>query len=169
MPSKKDDFGSRDYPIREDMPLQMRLWKIERFGWIMLAGIVAITLLGLFSTGPLSEINAQTTSGDLNVQYERFERNGASSQLQVKAKAGQDGQVWLTIDGDLLKSFVIESIQPQPMTSESFGSGFRLQFQADPEGWATAYFSVRPSGLGLAKSIASINGQSITLTQFIYP
>jgi len=151
------------------MALQKRVWRMERLGWFMLAGIVAITLLGLFSTGPFSKITAQTASGDLSAEYQRFERNGASSQFQIRARAGSDGKVWLTLDGDLLQSFMIENIQPQPITSESFNRGFRLQFQPDSEGWAIAYFTIRPNGLGLAKSVASINEESIMLTQFIYP
>jgi len=167
--SEQDEFHDRDYPIKEDMRLQKQLWKLERFGWIALCGLVAITLLGVFGSGPLSRTEARTPSGELLVDYERFERNGASSQLQVKARAGGDGKVWLSIDGALLERFTIESIHPQPITAESFGTGLRLQFQPDAQGWTTAYFSLHPDGIGPAKSVARLNGQSVTLSQFIYP
>ena len=45
----------------------------------------------------------------------------------------------------------------------------RLQFQPDAQGWATAYLTLRPDGVGTAKSVARLNGQSVTLSQFIYP
>jgi len=167
--SDQDEFHNRDYPIKEDMRLQARLWKLERFGWIALCGLVVITLLGVFGTGPLSQTEARAPNGDLLINYEHFERNGAASQMQIKARAGSDGQVWLSIDGALLERFTIESIHPQPVSAESFGSGMRLQLQPDAQGWAVAYLSLRPGGIGLARSVAQLNGQSVTLTQFIYP
>ncbi len=167
--SEQDEFLDRNYPIQEDMRFQEKLWKLERTGWIILTLIVAITLLGVFGAGPLSQTSAQTPGGDLDIRYQRFERNGATSQLQVKARAGSDGQVWLAIDGALLERFTVESIHPQPFAAEAFGNGMRLQFQPDAQGWVTAYFSLRPDGIGPAKSVVWLNGQSVTLTQFIYP
>ncbi|MEK0361807.1 hypothetical protein [Pseudomonas sp. CBC3] len=167
--SEQDEFHNRDYPIKEDMRLQTRLWTLERFGWIALCGLVAITLLGVFGAGPLSQTEARTANGDLLITYERFERNGAASQLQIEARAGSDGQVWLSVDGALLERFTIEGIHPQPITAESFGNGMRVQLQPDAQGWAIVYLSLRPDGIGLARSVAQLNGQSVTLTQFIYP
>ncbi|WP_312374129.1 hypothetical protein [Stutzerimonas nitrititolerans] len=169
MSSAQDELLDRDYPIQEDMRFQEKLWKLERTGWVALSLVVAITLLGVFGAGPLSQATAQTPGGDLDIRYQRFERNGAASQLQVKAKAGSDGQVWLAIDGALLERFTVESIHPQPLVAEAFGNGMRLQFQPDAQGWATAYLTLRPDGVGPAKSVARLNGQSVTLSQFIYP
>lgn len=105
------------------MCFQEKLWRLERAGWVALSLVVAITLLGVFGAGPLSQTHAQTPGGDLDIRYQRFERNGAASQLQVKAKAGSDGQVWLAIDGALLERFTVESIHPQPLVAEAFGNG----------------------------------------------
>lgn len=167
--SEQDEFRDRDYPIQEDMRFQDKLWKLERAGWIGLSLLVAITLLGVSGSGPLSQTDAQTPNGDLQIRYERFERNGAASQLRVKARAGTDGRVWLAIDGALLERFTVESVHPQPLTAEAFGNGMRLQFQPDARGWATAYFTLRPDGIGPARSVARLNGESVTLNQFIYP
>jgi len=167
--SEQDEFKDRDYPIREDMRFQKMLWKLERAGWIGLSLLVVITLLGVFGTGPLSQTDAQTPGGDLQIQYERFERNGAASQLQVKARAGADGQVWLAIEGALLERFTVESIHPHPSNAEAYGNGMRLQFLPDAQGWVTAYLTLRPDGIGPARSTARLNGQSVTINQFIYP
>ncbi len=86
MSSEQDELSDRDYPIQEDMGFQEKLWKLERAGWVALSLVVAITLLGVFGAGPLSQTHAQTPGGDLDIRYQRFERNGAASQLQVKAK-----------------------------------------------------------------------------------
>ncbi|NKQ10831.1 hypothetical protein [Pseudomonas sp. SST3] len=169
MSSRTDELSSRNYPIQEDMVLQSRMWKTERIGWTILIGIILITFTGVFSTGPLSRVIAQTAAGDIQVQYQRFERHGASTEIKINTRAGKDGQVWLTLDGDMLESFTIESIQPEPISSESFGRGLRLRFQSGPEGRTTAYFSLRPSGLGLTESAVHADGEHIAFTQFIYP
>ena len=56
--SEQDEFLDRNYPIQEDMRFQEKLWKLERVGWITLTLVVAITLLGVFGAGPLSQATA---------------------------------------------------------------------------------------------------------------
>lgn len=49
------ELCSRRDPVREDMALQRKVWRFERWGWYGLLLLVALTLGGLFSKGPLSE------------------------------------------------------------------------------------------------------------------
>jgi hypothetical protein len=43
-----DELASREYPVREHMGFQRRMWVIERIGWLVLAAITLLALLGLF-------------------------------------------------------------------------------------------------------------------------
>lgn len=52
--SSHSDFHSRDYPVREDMAYQVKVWRFERWGWYTLVLLILLALLGLFSRGPLS-------------------------------------------------------------------------------------------------------------------
>ena len=45
MSSWKTDLDNRNYPIREDMRLQCRLWTLERLGWGLLGVLVLSALL----------------------------------------------------------------------------------------------------------------------------
>lgn len=169
MISQDDDLRSRSFPVHEDMPLQIKVWKVERIGWYLLFLIMLVALLGLFGAGPLSKAEAVSPNGDLRIQYDRFDRNGASNEMVVKAKADEQGKVWLVIDGALLQRFTIEGIQPEPASAEGFRDGMRLELEPDSEGWATAYFALRATGIGPVRTSISSGDQSVEVGQFIYP
>lgn len=42
-----DELISRRYPIREDIPMQKRVWRYERVGWYVRVIIVLLALAGL--------------------------------------------------------------------------------------------------------------------------
>lgn len=169
MPSSPDEFRSRDYPIREDLPLQRRLWAFERIGWYALGLIVLLTLLGAFGTGPLSWREARSADGALTVRFERFERNGASSQLDIVSRADAGTLVWITVEGDLPRRFTVEGIQPEPARTASTADGFRFALYPDPQGQAVAHLALRPNGVGPVRSSVGANGQRVAIGQFIYP
>ncbi|WP_312601946.1 MULTISPECIES: hypothetical protein [Pseudomonas] len=170
-PDDKNEFSSRQYPIQEDLCVQKRIWMIERIGWYLLCAIVILTLLGLFSKGPLSHTEIQSPDGELIIVYERFARNGASMPVTIKAKAGADGKATILLDGSLLDSFSVDSLQPEPVESRSYGSGMRLTYLADDRGWVQTHLSLRAQGVGLSRSVVSTltSGPALQLTQFIYP
>ncbi|SED65477.1 Protein of unknown function [Pseudomonas frederiksbergensis] len=78
------DYHSRDYPVREDMAHQVKVWQFERWGWYFLALVVLLALLGLFSRGPLSTRDVQGDDGKVRVQYERFHRHGSTNPILHK-------------------------------------------------------------------------------------
>lgn len=169
MRNRDDEYINRSYPVQEDMPLQVKMWAVERVGWYLLCLLILLSLAGLFGSGPLSKTDKASANGTLSAQYEVFERNGASSEMAIKAKADKDGKVWLVIDGDLLDTFTIEGIQPEPITTESYNKGLRLELEPDSNGWATAYLAIRPYGFGRSHSMVRSGDEVVELRQFIYP
>jgi hypothetical protein len=169
MASQDDEYRSRNFPVQEDISLQTKLWKGERVGWYVFSAILILTMAGLFGTGPLSTTTTRSASGTLNVEYDKFERNGAANQMVITTRADRNGKVWLVINGALFQKFTIESIQPEPSAYESFLNGVRLELTPDPEGWATAYIGLRPTGLGVARTTIYTGGESVEFRQFIYP
>lgn len=165
----RDEFADRDYPLREDMHLQRRLWRMQRVGWWLLGVFMLLSLLGVFSSGVLSKTRLQNASGDVAVEYERFERRGARSRLILQVQA--DGkETVLELDGNFLDSFDIESIHPQPETSVSHGNGIRWHFAPGVDGWTTVHVTLTPEGLGRARTTLSVPGKEpVRITQFIYP
>ncbi len=110
--SSDDDLADRSYPIQEDMGQQKRQWKAERVGWIVLTFLITAALFGLLGIGPLSSVELASPDGELSAAYSRFERNGASSQLVIRAKGDVAGKSALRIEGALFERFSIENIHP---------------------------------------------------------
>lgn len=157
--------SSRDAPVEENMALQVRGWKIERLGWYGLLLIMALALAGLFSKGPLSHVQAGGAQDALQVEYQRFARNGAHSPLKVSLQ----GTTQLHIAGELLEGFSIESIQPVPRRSASDGAGgLILDFTGDAERIDVS-LRLTADGVGAYRSTFHAAGQQLELNQFIYP
>lgn len=165
-----DELRDRDYPVQEFLHIQQRHWRLERIGWVLFLLIVLLAVLGVFSQGVLSLTTARSADGALAVEYQRFERNSAASEITVRLQ-GEPGEViQLDITGNLLDRFAIESIQPEPLGSESLRDGLRLSFRTDGEGDAAVYLAVRAAALGSSNSRFAVTGApSIAVDQFIYP
>lgn len=165
-----DEFASRNYPIQENMPFQQRLWRFERLGWCCLCLLMVLTVLGAFSQGLLSSTRARSGDGSLEIEYERFQRNGTATQMIVTLRDKPGAWVPLRLGGDFFQHFAIETMYPQATRMHSDGAGMAMRVRTDGHGRARVYFSLRPSSLGLARNELTLGGQpALHFSQFIYP
>jgi len=165
-----DEYASRTHPVEEDMRLQRRVWRFERIGWVVLLLIIALTLAGLFSKGPLSSVEVSTPDGSLSVKYERFNRNGAGDDMVIRSTGRPDERRDLVLGKELLEGNSLESLNPQPGPSSSNGGDLVIPMKADSHGVATLYLSVRSNGIGLFRAHVHIaGGQDLPIPKFIYP
>ncbi|WP_415769303.1 hypothetical protein [Pseudomonas sp. LB3P38] len=172
MSEKSDDpdYQSRDYPVREDMAYQVKVWRFERWGWCGLVLVVLLALAGVFSRGPLSIQESRGIDGKLTVKYELFHRNGSSNPMKISVIGAPDSTVELELDGGLMEGFSIETMQPEPVRSSSAGRGIKLWLQTDAQGRASIYLTLRGDGLGLfSTSLKSPGAQTLNLHQFVLP
>lgn len=171
MAENSDELRDRTYPVQEFMDVQQRHWRLERVGWVLFLLLVLLALLGLFSRGALSLTVSQSADGALAVEYQRFERNSAASQIIVKVRAEPGEVVQLEITGDLMDKFIIEGMQPAPLGSESFRGGLRLSLRADQTGDAALHLAVRAAAPGSSRSHFAHAGTPtpVIIDQFIYP
>lgn len=168
--SDSTDLHSRQFPIREDMAFQMKVWRFERVGWYLLVLCMLLGLLGLFSRGVISSQDARSDDGKVRVEYEMFHRNGSTNPMKISVRATPESTVELEIAGELLDGFSIETMQPMPQRMRSSGQGMRLWLQADAQGQASVYLTLRGDGLGLFRSHLNAAGSNdVKLTQFIFP
>jgi hypothetical protein len=164
------DFQSRDYPIREDMSYQMKVWRFERFGWYLLVLLMVCGLIGLFSRGLLSTRDVSSVDGNIRVEYEMFHRNGSMNSMKISVNGKPETQIELDLSGEMLEGFSIESLQPEPMRSRSLSQGMRVWVQTDNQGQATLYLTLRGDGLGFFRSLITTPGSlGVKLDQFIFP
>ena len=166
----RTDLQSRDFPVREDMDYQLKVWRFERCGWYVLVLLVLLGLLGVFSRGVLSSKDVVSENEQLRVEYEMFHRNGASNSMKITVTGLADTAVELEFEGDLLNGFSVESFVPEPSQARSSSEGMRLWVHTDKRGQARLYITLRSDGLGLFQSRVSTPGsEGIALNQFIFP
>lgn len=168
--SEPDDWQSRNYPVREDMALQRKVWRFERLGWYALVVLMGLTLAGLFSKGPLSTDEVHSADGQLRVEYQRFLRNGSSDGLVIHLKGEARAPLEVEVNGELLRGFEVEMLQPQPLKASGSGEGVKLWVLSDDDGQALLYLTLRADGVGrFDTQVSRVTGQSVHLSQFIYP
>jgi len=168
--SDPEEFRNREFPVREDMAFQLKAWRFERVGWYVLVLLVILTLLGLFSRGPLSSREAHSSDGRLDVEYEMFHRNGSTNPIIVHLKGQPNAVLEVELGGEWLDGFDVQTLQPQPLRSASAGQGMRVWVQADAQGHASLHLSLLAEGLGLYSSrITTPGGAAVSFDQFIFP
>ena len=165
-----DDYQNRDYPVREDMAYQTKVWRFERWGWYFLVLLVMLGFGGLFSHGPMSLRDVYGSDGKLRIQYEAFHRNGSTNPMVISVIGAPDALVEVVLSGDLLNGFSIETMLPEPVQTSSVGEGLKLLVQADPQGRANLHLSLRAEGLGVfITQVKSPGTASVKMDQFILP
>jgi hypothetical protein len=172
MPSRPEQsaaLASRSHPVQEDMAFQRATWRVERIGWGVLCALVALALLGAFSNGPLSAATRTDADGRLRVDFERLQRNGATSTLRVRVEPAT-GPVTLRLRGSLARDFEVETVTPHPLVSAGRPDGVDLTFESPAAEPFEIRFTTRAGTIGIARSTVAIAGApAVPLTQFVFP
>lgn len=160
----------KQLPVREHMRLQASHWRFERVGFLVLLLVVALSLLGLFSNGPLSEASYRSPTGALQVQHQRFLRNSATTTLKLHVRSRPGQVVEVLISGGLLAGGRLTGLSPEPQSSAAHdGKGIALNFKADASGRAHILVDFTSDGIGPYRFTIAANGEVLKLRHFIYP
>lgn len=164
-----DDFRPREHPVEDDIAFQRKAWKVERVGWAVLLLLVILSVLGLFSDGPLSDRRVSTADGALQVEYPRFLRKGARSSMRITLQGAPQASLQVTLEAPFLHAYNVEIIQPHPPLARSERGGLQLTVPADQAGQATVHLTVRAERVGPTHLGIRFDGHHLALWQFIYP
>lgn len=161
-----DEFASRQYPVKEHMRFQRRMWVVERICWGVLAAIALLGLTGLFGTGWLSR--GKAAGDDLSIEYERFERSTRLSGFAFHFPPGANERT-LHLNRVFQKNYEISRIQPEPKSSQAGPDGFSLTFALPPEG-GTVMLWAHARGYGVSRIEARAdNGPPLPFSIMVYP
>jgi hypothetical protein len=157
--------------VDQDLDFQRKDWRFERIGWgaMLLIGIAAVG--GVFGHGPLSNATASADDGSLRIEYQRFERHGAASELTVFLRRGAstDSSVLLWIGDEFLRSVHLEQIVPMPERQTSLGDRtlYEVAMRSDT---SRVSFHVTPQTIGARTLELGIAGRAtLSRPQFVYP
>lgn len=157
--------------VDQDLEFQRRDWTFERAGWFAMLVVVVAALLGLLGDGPLSRAHRIAGDHSLRVEYGRFERHGARTQLTLFVRrdstAGSAASLW--IDDHFLEGVTIDGIEPQPTRQVSVGDRtlFDIAVAGDS---ARLTLSFTPLTIGTRRLHLGLMGREpLALSQFVYP
>ncbi|HWV24131.1 MAG TPA: hypothetical protein VNZ58_08070 [Thermomicrobiales bacterium] len=161
-----------DLELDQDLDVQRWSWRVERAGWVIIALVLILAMLGVFSTGPLSSATAGSVEG-VEIDYQRFLRNNGEASLDILIAPEQivDGEIRLWVSGDYLEKTSQLVIEPQPKETVIDGDRqvftFPAEASSEPVRIAMSY---EPETIGrLPVRIGIVDGPSVDFTQFCYP
>lgn len=162
-----------DLEIELDTKFQQREWRWERAGWALITFVVVASLLGLFSTGPLSKTMTGTPSGGIQVKYDRFARRMAPIMMEVvlEEKASQRGKASIQFSRTYIEKFELVRITPEPSRTEAGKDWVVYTFDvADPPEPTGVTFYLRSEVSGvLSGNVRLEESVAFPLRQFVYP
>lgn len=166
-----DDYRSRHYPVKENMPFQLFAWKMQKIGFLLLFIFIAAACLGLFSQGVLSNASAQSAGGNMIVEYDRFARNTTDTHFIIRIKINKENQLTTALRGDILDNYDIEFIQPTPDVSIISDRVLTLtQPITRKDSWHSIYITLKPKQMGyFTNTIVLSDNEKVTFNQWVYP
>ena len=168
---KRAESDSRDYPVKEDMPWQRREVILQRAGQYILIAIVIAGACGLFSKGFLSNGEATSPDGKIQVSYERFGRVQSNMNMRIQVP-GQDGDRFtVTIGNGALDTLEIQTLQPQPIEAVARANDLQLTFLThNAESGHTIWIGMQPQDMGsIPMSVSLLHSEPARFSLWIYP
>lgn len=155
--------------LDEDLRFEKKQWMFVRITWWVLLLVMAATALGAFGKGPISSNQLTTDEGALAAEYGRFGRYGSSMRLSIKAVPEPDGAVRITLNEQLIESFRVRAITPNPIAARSTSGGVEYEFAAAGSGRVHVLFELQPARRWLVNGSIRSRSGTLQFWQFIYP
>lgn len=157
----------------DEIGFQRREWVVERVWWAVLALLLVAALLGLFSSGPLSESTSGGPEAGVEVQYERFLRHTAKATWTIRVQPGavESGKATVFVSDELAQAMQMQHVSPQPLVERSTRTGVELVFAAPrADSPPLVRLAFRADAIGLRDgTIRSDDGSGAPIWLFIYP
>jgi hypothetical protein len=162
-----------DLQIEQDLRFTEKEWRAERVGWVVLGVIVLLALAGLFGPGPLSLSQVEGGDDTLTVAYQKYNRSGGPTALQIEADAVllSSRQFELRVDRSWLGEMLVDRITPQPSQTVVTGDDVIYTFEvSEGNEPVTVVFDMTVAGMGPTTGRVSAGDQAgVTFSQFLYP
>ena len=156
--------------IEEDPIFQQWNWRAQLLGWTLLGLLIVAGLAGWVGAGPLSSVEVRGGKG-LEVEYERFVRHGAETEIRVKVGQPPPGSVRIAIDREYLDTLTLQQVVPSPTRVQASGKDLVDLFEHVGNGPLEATFVLQPEDVGAHAARIAIDDDSarVSIWQFTYP
>lgn len=159
-----------DLELTEDFTFEQREWKVQRLAWLIVALLVLLGLLGLFGPGPLSSRTLTSSDGTLRLEYNRFERYQAPSELRLYFAASEQTKARVWISGQFMQNMKLETISPPPEQVEMRDAGVIYTFRVPRGQSGAAVFHLQTEKMGAKPLRLRLNdGPILEAPYWVYP
>jgi len=159
--------------INQDLRFQRRFWRIQRVGWGVMVLLALAALLGLLGPGLLSSTTLRTPNASLRIEYDRFARYQAPTQLKVHVASGseREGVVQVWLNRDYLNEVQVTNVAPQPDSVTAGPDRLVYSFHVSRSDQPTlVIFYLEPEQFGQLSGRVGLGEQEfLNFRQFIYP
>jgi hypothetical protein len=150
--------------IEENIEVQKKGWVIQRIGWLLMLIFVLLAAFGFFGDGVVSKKNLQ--AGEQKFEYPQYSRFESRMELKFDLHSAAQQNI-ISLPGDYLDQFRIESILPEP--KENTIANDRVNYVFEGNGPMKITFYLVPQNLGRLDADVLVNDQKFNFNHFIYP
>lgn len=165
--------SNRDFQLNEDEAFVRKQYVVQRIGWVLMAALVIAALMGAFGRGPLSHKTAHSADRSLSVEYDRFCRSQAQTELKLTASENSvtGGTLRLGLDRKYMSTFEVVDINPRPERTDLSSEHATLVYRVPKHGGPLVVkLILEPTEPGWLEAAAGIEGKDrIVFKQFVYP
>ncbi|WP_158791994.1 hypothetical protein [Granulicella sp. L60] len=145
--------------VGEDLDFQRKWWKFESVMWWIIALLLLLNFAGVFGRGPVA--HAKLANDAMLVKYERVERTGTPSILEVQFKPNTlgRGQVKLHVSQSIVDGLGTQRVIPSPSDTAIGRGGLTYTFSAE-QAPGSVQFALQPSRPGIFEFTLQVPGSS---------
>ncbi|MEH0885244.1 hypothetical protein [Enterobacter sp. UNJFSC 003] len=157
--------------INESNRLLRFEYAFRQVGFIVLLGVIVAAIIGLFSSGAISDAVKTNSAKTLSVSYERFGRRETEFPVQITFPVNTPGEYLVSMTTARTDVYDPGSVWPQP--DRMYSQGNTLYFiynNLKSNDKFTVRLFLTPSRAGKWTNTIGVNSEpEIRFWQFIYP
>lgn len=156
------------FDIGEDITHQRKVWKLERIAWTVMAVAIIAAVCGFAGHGLFSKRVVAPADSGLIVEYQRFERVQAQTQLSLRLTGTVAAETRIRFGEDFLQNVEIVRTEPQPSRTELDADATDYVFNTRAAGRIVLHYVPVTHGR-LQLVLARDDAPLLYLGQFVYP
>ena len=151
--------------LDEKLSSQLRGWKAQQIGALVIMVVVVLTALGVFGNGVFSAKKVEQAG--IVLQYEKFLRHEKEMDIHWQLSNGQRPVFRIPIH--YLANFKIEKIVPDGYETRLSNGYVTYTFKADQLANAVVHFYLSPQQTGSVAGAWIVDTTHFQIKHFIYP
>lgn len=157
----------RSLQLDEDMNFQERAWRFERLGWLVVAGLLLLGVLGLFGGGLLSRGEARRDG--FSWQFPRFERATRLTTFEARVPVS-NGEARVRLDHAFLRAVNLRSVSPPPDAVSNANGAAEYRFRTSGTVLTISFSaSFERAGRVAGRVEAAPSGAALKFSTLVFP